>query len=366
MIRVNPGKGMVVRKKLISIIVSLMVAVTFVPITGQVAFADTPAGGDADAAAPAEDEAGAAFSESGKVAGLKVLSFTYKSVEIGWDKYNKAEGYEIYRSNTKKGEAKLIATVTACKYNDKGNKKLGKSKYYKVRAYSTVKGEKVYSKYSSVLAAKPNYLAPTGLKTSAGKGSVTVKWKGVSGTKKFQVYRATSKNGKYKKLKTIKAKKYTDKTAKDGQKYYYKVRAYGKSGKKKIYGTFSEPVKGMALLGSVAGLLVTVNGEGVVTASWNEKKSADGYELQRAGADGQYETVGQTTELSMQDVLTEYGEYIYRIRAYAEMDGEKLYGAYSAGGRGDAVAQAQSWIGCKEKDGSFKKIIDVYNNYRFP
>ena len=29
--------------------------------------------------------------------------------------------------------------------------------------------------------------------------------------------------------------------------------------------------------------------------------------------------------------------------------------------RGEIVAQAQSWIGCKESDGSHKQIIDVYN-----
>lgn len=32
--------------------------------------------------------------------------------------------------------------------------------------------------------------------------------------------------------------------------------------------------------------------------------------------------------------------------------------------RTQIVAQAQSWIGCKESDGSHKKIIDVYNSHR--
>lgn len=31
--------------------------------------------------------------------------------------------------------------------------------------------------------------------------------------------------------------------------------------------------------------------------------------------------------------------------------------------RSEIVAQAQSWIGCKEADGSHKKIIDLYNNH---
>lgn len=32
--------------------------------------------------------------------------------------------------------------------------------------------------------------------------------------------------------------------------------------------------------------------------------------------------------------------------------------------RSEIVAQAQSWIGCKEADGSHKKIIDLYNNHK--
>lgn len=32
--------------------------------------------------------------------------------------------------------------------------------------------------------------------------------------------------------------------------------------------------------------------------------------------------------------------------------------------RSQIVAQAQSWIGCKESDGSHKKIIDVYNSHK--
>lgn len=32
--------------------------------------------------------------------------------------------------------------------------------------------------------------------------------------------------------------------------------------------------------------------------------------------------------------------------------------------RSEIVAQAQSWIGCKESDGSHKKIIDLYNNHK--
>lgn len=32
--------------------------------------------------------------------------------------------------------------------------------------------------------------------------------------------------------------------------------------------------------------------------------------------------------------------------------------------RSNIVKQAQSWIGCKETDGTHKKIIDIYNSHK--
>ena len=76
------------------------------------------------------------------------------------------------------------------------------------------------------------------LKVSAASSSaIKVTWKKAKNAKKYQVYMATSKKGKYKKVATLKASKraYTKKSLKAGKKYYFKVRAL--NGKK--YGKFS-------------------------------------------------------------------------------------------------------------------------------
>lgn len=75
--------------------------------------------------------------------------------------------------------------------------------------------------------------------------SVKLKWKKSKNTKGYQIYRATAKNAKYKRIKTIKKAKsvtYTNKKLKSGKKYYYKVRAYNKKGKRTVYGKFSKKV----------------------------------------------------------------------------------------------------------------------------
>ena len=77
-------------------------------------------------------------------------------------------------------------------------------------------------------------------KAAAGKKKVTLTWKKVKGATGYQVYRATSKKGKYTCVKkNLKAVKYTDKKLKKGKTYYYKVRAYKKVNGKTIVGTYS-------------------------------------------------------------------------------------------------------------------------------
>lgn len=60
------------------------------------------------------------------------------------------------------------------------------------------------------------------------KGKVNLKWQKVNGAAGYVVYRSTKKGSRYTKIAKItkgSTVKYTDKTAKKGKKYYYKVRA---------------------------------------------------------------------------------------------------------------------------------------------
>ena len=341
---------MTLRGRVVSFILSLMVAVTFVPMTGQIAFAN---------------EVQSSFVAGGKVAGLIQSGAAYNNVTIKWTAYAGANGYEVYRADKKNGKYKKIKTLTACSFKDKGNKKLGKKKYYKVRAYATVNSIKAYSGFSGILAAKPKVGTPSSLSTSGGAGKVTVKWGKVAGAKGYQVYRATSLNGTYTKVFTTKSRSYTNTSVTTGTKYFYKVRAFRKVKKKKKYGSFTSPKEGMAMLGGVGGLKATAAADGTVTNSWSKVRGASGYQLQRAtSANGTYVTIGETTAASIKDKLTKSGQYFYRVRAYSIVNGKRQYGNYSAGGRTNALNQARSWVGCKESNGTHKKIIDIFNGYK--
>lgn len=84
--------------------------------------------------------------------------------------------------------------------------------------------------------------APSSVKLKkTGTKKITVSWKKTSSATGYEIYRATSKNGKYQKIATVKGKvSYTDiKGLKNGKSYYYKIRAYKTVNGSKKYTTYS-------------------------------------------------------------------------------------------------------------------------------
>ncbi len=88
----------------------------------------------------------------------------------------------------------------------------------------------------------------TGFKARAKKGrKAQLTWKAAKGVNGYEIYRATKKAGKYKKVKTISkasAKKLINKKLKAKKKYFYKIRPYTlvknvKGETEKVYGKYS-------------------------------------------------------------------------------------------------------------------------------
>ena len=74
---------------------------------------------------------------------------------------------------------------------------------------------------------------------SKKKKVAVVTWKKSKDAKGYEVYRSLKKNGGFKKITTISKLKYTDKKVKSKKIYYYKIKAFNKSGTVKNYGVFS-------------------------------------------------------------------------------------------------------------------------------
>ncbi len=166
---------------------------------------------------------------------------TTTSIKMSWAKAAGAAGYEVYRSDTKNGTYKLLKTVTTNSCTNSGLK-AGSKYYYKVRAYKTVNGKKIYGSYSDVKSMITRPSAPSNVSAAAGNRKAKITWGKSSESSGYEVYMSTSKNGTYQKIKTANssATSYTKTGLKKGQKYYFKVRAYKTTGTgTKVYSGWS-------------------------------------------------------------------------------------------------------------------------------
>ena len=167
----------------------------------------------------------------------KVATTSYGATKLTFTKVDGATGYKIYRSTSAKKGFKQIATVKGTSYTAK-SLKTGTRYYFKVVPY---KGK--VNATSNTVSAKPYLKKTTSVWSSSSLTSVKVSWKKVAGANGYNVYRATSKNGTYKRVATVKGgsrTSYTNTKLKSNKVYYYTVKAYRNVGSKKVYSGSSE------------------------------------------------------------------------------------------------------------------------------
>ena len=143
-------------------------------------------------------------------------------IKVSWDAVSGATSYKVYRATSKNGTYKLMKTTTSTSYINT-SAEAGKTYYYKVKAVSA---DGTTSKYSGYKSRTCDLAKPTNVNISNNsKGHPRVTWNKVNGAASYKVYRATSKNGTYKLIKTTASTSFTNTSATAGTTYYYKVKA---------------------------------------------------------------------------------------------------------------------------------------------
>lgn len=275
----------------------------------------------------------------------------YDNMKITWKPTakNDEDTYIIYRATSKSGKYKEVGRVarkngkTSYSFTDK-KLSIGKTYYYKIRSLKTVTGKgKYYSSYSSVKSGKTVPAAPEVTVASKSYNSMKISWKKVKGSNKsgyvdgYEIYRSTSKNGSYKKVKTItsgKTTSYTDTKLSTGKTYYYKMRAYSKVKGKKLYGAYSSVKSAKVEPGKVNLKKVSSAGYNSAKLSWDKVSGVSGYKIYRSTSkNGRYtavKTVKSGSTVSYTDSkLTTGKKYYFKVRAYRSVNGKNIYGKYS-------------------------------------
>ncbi len=164
---------------------------------------------------------------------------TDDSVTLSWNKITGAKGYKVYSYNTETKKYKALKTVSGTSYTVE-NLESAKDYVFTVRSYAKVKNETVWGSHSFIYTATAPETVKLVSVISKSAKKATLSWEETAADG-YEIYMATSKNGTYKKVKTITdASKvaYTKSSLKTGTTYYFKVRAYKTVEDTKLYGEY--------------------------------------------------------------------------------------------------------------------------------
>lgn len=150
-----------------------------------------------------------------------------------------ADGYQ-FQFQTMKGKVKKDVTTTSTSVSVDSFIN-GTFYKYRVRSYVDCGTNKAYSQWSDFRYIGVSKKVTGISRTRGKKRTLNLSWKKVSGASQYIVYISKSKDGGYKKVKTLSSKKSSIKITKIGKKklkknttYYVKLVTKGKSGKKTV------------------------------------------------------------------------------------------------------------------------------------
>ena len=265
----------------------------------------------------------------GKVTGLKVASTTPTKVKLSWTKVADAEGYLVQKKVD--GKWKNVKTTTSTSYTVTGLTP-NSTTPFRVKAYVTVNGTKVYGSVSSTVNGKAAVPQVQNLKTTIKSlTSVQLTWTKVSNATGYQIYRKVG-SGDWKKIKTISKNTtvtFTNSSLTTGTKYQYKIRAYYKTDSKTYYGAYSEVKSVTPTLPAVVGIdfnSFTTKNRAVIT--WDKVSGAKGYQVYDFTS-GKGVKVATVTANKATVSIEDNKIAKFKVRAYTTVSGKTVTGAYS-------------------------------------
>ena len=182
---------------------------------------------------------------------------------------------------------------------------------YQVMAYA--QNNDYSSQYCDPVKATPHLPAPSIKLSSVSTGGIKISWSGIDDAKEYKVYRASSKSGSYKCIKTTSSTSYKDTSATAGKTYYYKVKAIHKDSD--LNSAYSSVKSRMCGLAAPQVSIKLKSGDPKLT--WKKVSGATKYTIYRATSkSGKYTEVKTTTSLSWTDTKASARKtYYYKVKA---------------------------------------------------
>ncbi len=257
-------------------------------------------------------------------------------IKISWNAYANVDGYKLYRKEEGTDSWVRIKTIKnrkTTKYTD-ASTKAGTTYAYRIRAYKSVDGEQ-YLGYGDKGESIRRWLsAPTLISAKNSETGITVKWKAVSGSKQYKIFRRSGKNSKWKNIGITEKTSYKDKDPiRAGIEYYYTVRCLNEDGKyASSYNPKGKSAKRMLAAPSLKS--AKNNGTGGITIRWEAVTGAEKYRVyRRSSAKASWKKIGNTKNDSFTDnsSLTPGKKYYYTVRCISS-DGKVKQSSYNSTG----------------------------------
>lgn len=243
------------------------------------------------------------FADSGFSNASSSATWMTSTGESGYTKYtgvyiylnllsdiNSKYTYDIYRSTNAKSGFKKIATCESSTYGGSGcyytdtTAVYNKTYYYQIKMKTVKdeynKNEKILSTSYVIKSKESDWRRDVTLSAEIGNRGVdiSIDYRGIYN--QFDIYRATSRSGRYTKIKTTTRDSYTDTSAKAGKTYFYKVtpRYYDTKTGKLVAGKTTSIVGVKMTMGSTDTNVEYLSSSSV-KLSWDKVRGANVYEI---------------------------------------------------------------------------------------
>ena len=217
-----------------------------------------------------------------------ILEIDFEPIEMDTciDENDKVCVFLDYSVEEAGGEIEVYEIVEHSKYGKLALIHNPKDTYKELKVESSEKSYDHYNESKTITTNKIVTNAPgkvTLKKAENAYGGVNVTWNAVSGADSYAVYRSQYSNGKWSKWSSVgnsTTTSYLDKTAKNGVKYKYTVRA------KNIVGLGSYDAKGVITTYIAAPTVKIANASNGIKVSWSKVSGATGYTVYRSQYSG--------------------------------------------------------------------------------
>jgi len=262
---------------------------------------------------------------------ISAMNISLDTINVSYSTYQSSNGYQLAYSDSNSGVYLELPITTASSQAISGLQ-FNKHYYFKVRHFMLEGTTKVFSRYSSVfsmISSTPIPVLSIGL---LRYNSVNLSWSESIGADGYELESLNHLSNEFELLFDSTNLDYLHENLDPSFIYQYRIRSYKLQDGVRLYSGYSTVLLCQPKLVAPTNLSTQNFSYDRLTINWSPVQDAIGYEVYRStSATGSYTLIGSpTTSNYISSSLAFNTSYFYKVRAYAFIGSNKVYGDYSS------------------------------------